>query len=170
DYAGLLEKSLLCLNKAITETRKITRTLNTAAVDDLGLEAAIGQLPGIILEEKGKPETIVHFDKRVEEALAPAYKLTVYRIIQEQLQNIRLHAAATAIGINVHLHENRLLLSISDNGSGFDRLGTGKTKGMGFIIIRNRVAALDGLFELYTAPGQGCRLEIELPLRQTMSI
>jgi two-component system sensor histidine kinase UhpB len=158
---SLLEKGLQYLNTAISEIRKITRSLNTAAVEDVGLEAAIRQL--LATGVGGGPLNAgVDYDNRLNDALTPAIKLMVYRILQEQLQNIHRYAAAGHISVTLMKTGQSLYYSITDDGRGFNV--NEPAKGMGFIVIQNRVAAFNGTFHLYSAPGKGCRLEIELPL------
>jgi len=159
--AALLDKGLQCLNKAISEIRKITQSLNTAAVEDIGLEAAIGQL--LATGCGGRPiDASFDYDDRLEEVLMPGIKLMVYRIIQEQLQNIYRYAGARYISITLVKAGQSLYFSIADDGRGFDV--NLPHKGMGFIIIQNRLAAFNGTFRVYSAPGKGCRLEMEIPL------
>lgn len=160
----LLDRGLTCLNNAIAEIRKITQSHNSAAVADLGLEAAIGQL---ITAGPSHPhiDTCVNYDPQLEDALSPALQLTLYRIIQEQLSNVYRHAQAASVCIRLQKHDRQLHLSISDDGKGFDVKRAARSRGMGLIIINNRVAAYDGAFQLHAAPGKGCRLEIAIPLQ-----
>ena len=161
---GLFDKGLLCLDKAIAGIRKITQSLNSTAVEDLGLEAAIGQL----MTTKPDGLFITHsidYDNKLDKLLSPALKLAVYRIIQEQLANVFRHADAQSVCITLQKHDRELYLSITDDGKGFDLKSAGRNRGMGFIIINNRVAAFDGTFELNATPGRGCSVEIEIPLQ-----
>jgi len=161
---GLFDKGLQCLDKAITGIRKITQSLNSAAVEDLGLEAAIGQLINT------KPDGLfinhsIDYDNKLDKVLSPALKLAVYRIIQEQLANVFRHADAQSVCITLQKHDRQLYLSVTDDGKGFDLKRAGRNRGMGFIIINNRVAAFDGTVELSATPGRGCSVEIEIPLQ-----
>jgi len=159
---GMLEKGLQCLNQAISEIRKITQTLNTAAVEDIGIEAAIRQLLATGCGRK-PINASVDYDARLNQALTPSEKLMVYRIIQEQLQNIYRYADAAHISVTLIKAGPSLYFSITDDGRGFHV--SQPRKGMGLLVIQNRVAAFNGIFRLHAAPGKGCRLEIELPLQ-----
>jgi len=157
-----LEKGLQCLNAAILSIRKITQSLNTAAVDDLGLEAAIRQL----LSTGGGGKAIdasIDYDERLNDILSPCMKLMIYRVIQEQMHNIYRYAGAKHISVTLMKMGQSLYFSIADDGRGFDV--NRPHKGMGFVIIQHRVTAFNGTFRLYSAPEKGCRLEIELPLQ-----
>jgi signal transduction histidine kinase len=87
----------------------------------------------------------------------------LYRIVQEALTNIYKYACATTVAIEIEATPETVQLVIADNGCGFDR---GLVKGTGFGLqgMQERVAAIGGRFELETAPGRGCRIEIEVPL------
>ncbi len=156
---GLLNKGLLHLGMAMAEIRKITQSFNAGVVHDLGLEAAIRSLL-----EAAPPaiSTFLDFDDDLEQQLSPALKLMVYRIIQEQTDNIYRYANAACLSVELRLEDDQLYFSISDDGKGFNTQQP--RKGMGFIIIQNRVASFHGSFSLLSAPGTGCHLEIRVPL------
>jgi signal transduction histidine kinase len=103
-----------------------------------------------------------------------ALKIAAYRIIQEALTNICKYAQATNVNIGVDVGENigteqsfpaqgqRLLISINDNGQGFDPQHN--TTGFGLQGMRERTLALGGDFQLNTRPGQGCEIRVALPI------
>jgi signal transduction histidine kinase len=103
-----------------------------------------------------------------------ALKIATYRIIQEALTNICKYAQATQveIGINIGVditaekqspvQGQRLLISINDNGQGFDPQHN--TTGFGLQGMRERTLALGGDFQLKTGPGQGCEIRVTLPI------
>lgn len=158
---SLLEKSLYCVNQAMADINKIAYSLDSSIVEDTGLEAGVRQLLAVGREGK-YIKARMDCEPQLEQALPPAVKLAVYRIIQEQLENIYSYSGAQNIYISMKQQGQQLYLSIEDDGKGFDTKRAGR--GMGFIIINNRVAAFNGRFELYSAHGNGCRLEIEVPL------
>jgi two-component system, NarL family, sensor kinase len=93
-------------------------------------------------------------------------ELMLYRITQEQLNNINKYAKATKTVITVRIAAEKLFLSIADDGAGFD---TGKKmKGIGLRNIANRVEFYNGALEIISAPGEGCRLVIEIPLNKSL--
>lgn len=159
----LLGKGLQCLDEAIIGIRRITRSLNSGIVDDIGLEAAIGQLMNSGWGGQ-QIRACISYDPLLDEALPPAVQLMVYRIIREQMENIYRYADAQCISIVLEKRYRSFRLTVADDGKGFDVRRAARSKGMGFIVINNRVAAYDGIFELFAAPGEGCRLEIEVPL------
>jgi signal transduction histidine kinase len=89
------------------------------------------------------------------------YKTCVYRVVQEALHNCSRHSRATTVRIRVQQEPSRLLLSIQDDGQGFD---VKQSKGLGLLGIEERVARLGGKCEVHSSPGSGTILTIELPL------
>jgi signal transduction histidine kinase len=90
-------------------------------------------------------------------------KLMLFRIIQEQINNIIRHAGASSISIKLQADDNELSLDIADDGKGFDVSAI--KKGLGLINIINRVELFDGNAEIITSPGNGCLLQIRAPLK-----
>lgn len=88
-------------------------------------------------------------------------KLNIYRIIQEQINNIQKHAQATNVSVSVTTNDNNICLLVSDNGKGFDR--NAKREGIGITNILNRVESFNGDVEIKTEAGKGCVVEIRIP-------
>ena len=94
--------------------------------------------------------------------------MTAYRIIQEALTNVVKHAQAKSCRVYLQRLANTLLVTVEDDGIGFDLEASGRPDdpyGLGLIGIRERVARLGGSLRLESAPGQGTRLTVELPVR-----
>jgi signal transduction histidine kinase len=97
-------------------------------------------------------------------AINSAIQTNVYRIIQEQLNNIVKHARAKKVEIHVNLTGDDIKLVVADNGTGFDpELAN---EGIGMKNIKRRTEMLSGNLTLNTSPGNGCQLVIVLPLNQ----
>ncbi|HET7898011.1 MAG TPA: ATP-binding protein, partial [Flavisolibacter sp.] len=88
-------------------------------------------------------------------------KLALFRIIQEQLNNIIKYAKANTVSIILRLTHDNVLLQIKDNGIGFDMNRT--KKGLGITNISNRADLLGGSALLTSSPGHGCELNVCLP-------
>ncbi len=91
------------------------------------------------------------------------YKLSVYRIIQELLQNIIKHAQATSTLVQLHIDESLLSITVEDNGIGYDQHGTFNS-GIGLRNIRTRVMQMKGRLSVNTEPGNGTSVYIEVDL------
>lgn len=112
--------------------------------------------------ETGTVKIISDCKKINEKTMSYEFKLNIFRIIQEQLNNILKHAEASEIKLGLVEKKKSLYLSISDNGKGFDPIE--KSKGIGIINIKSRALSFNGIFSLVSQPGQGCSLLIRFPL------
>ena len=94
------------------------------------------------------------------------FKLDVFRIVQEQLNNIIKHAKASRVKIGLFQNEADIVLSVADNGIGFDI--TKKADGIGIINIKSRAAFYDGHADFISKPGKGCLLTVTFPLKHSV--
>jgi signal transduction histidine kinase len=96
-----------------------------------------------------------------EEQPDTGLNLVIYRIIQEQLNNILKHAKARETAIRLSQNDKSIILSIADNGVGFD---TGqKRKGSGVNNIKSWAASYNGTADFVSEPGRGCSLIVSFP-------
>jgi signal transduction histidine kinase len=102
-------------------------------------------------------------------ALAPQAELTLYRAAQEALTNVRKHARAARVDVTLAYEPARVRLSVADDGVGASLQsppqngGEREGGGFGLIGVRERAALLGGALRTQSAPGEGFRLEVELP-------
>ncbi|MDE3143524.1 MAG: hypothetical protein KGL19_05185, partial [Bacteroidota bacterium] len=97
-------------------------------------------------------------EKYNEKEVDKKKELTLYRIVQEQLNNIIKHAGANEVIITLKRENENLVLNVTDNGIGFnDKL---VSEGIGIRNIKNRVDFYGGTVNIITAPNKGCTLEI----------
>jgi two-component system sensor histidine kinase UhpB len=159
-----IEKSYEGINLAIEEVRKLSHTLVPPAfTDDNKFIDAVNNLVANF-EMSGKTEIKVDIPANGQFKLSDEkIKLTFYRIIQEQLNNILKYARATTVSITLLVAANKYQLIISDNGAGFDI--NEKHKGIGLRNIESRVEVHSGTVEIISAPGEGCTLKIEIPFK-----
>ena len=102
----------------------------------------------------------------VSEELTEDHKTCIYRIVQEALHNIVQHANARNVRITVTQEPDRLLLSIQDDGRGFN---PPQERGMGLIGMEERVSALGGRLVVESVRGEGTTLRVALPLPRAMT-
>jgi signal transduction histidine kinase len=154
----LLKKSASHLKTVIEEIRALSRSLIPPTLSDLGLVESIRELTETVTLAKNINFTIDHegFD---EGEITSGKQLVLYRILQEQLNNIMKHSQADAVGIELKQTGHSTQLVITDNGVGFD-VNNSKF-GMGLTNIRNRLEIFNGKMKLTSAPGQGCKLAVE---------
>ena len=94
-------------------------------------------------------------------ALDEDLKLNIYRIVQEQINNILKYAEASNATISINEINGEIYVSILDNGKGFEPLL--KRKGIGISNIINRIESYNGDVTIESSPGKGCKLEIRIP-------
>ncbi|MHA4844113.1 PAS domain-containing sensor histidine kinase [Flavitalea antarctica] len=152
------------LAMAIEEIRKLSQRLVTHRFDEDSFTEAIR-----FLIESLSMEKIVAFDaaELEEGAVHESIKLTLFRIVQEQLNNISKYAEATNVSITIRNDTRKVSLQIRDNGIGFNTKA--KRAGVGLTNIYNRVESYNGIVDITSAPGQGCELDLWIPLDQPYS-
>ncbi|HEV7781162.1 MAG TPA: PAS domain S-box protein [Chitinophagaceae bacterium] len=146
---------------AIEEIRKLTKGLTTNTIKYLGLCEAIND----IAEETMKINPVkisCSLKEFSENSIDEKFKVNIFRIIQEQLNNILKHAKATRITINLFQDKKVTTLVLNDNGVGFDT--TRKQKGIGVENIKSRAGNFRGNAEFVSSPGNGCTLTVVFPM------
>jgi two-component system sensor histidine kinase UhpB len=158
----LLERSTELVSKAINEIRKISKSLITPGLREIGL---IDSIEDIIDDMKAtKQELQIELDLQniSEEQIEDRRKLTLFRVVQEQLTNIVKHAKATRVLIRLSIEGVNVVLTVADNGVGFD-MGRHR-KGVGITNIISRAELFNGKVEINTAPDEGCILTVSIPI------
>lgn len=158
----LLEKAIEYQLLALQEIRKLSRSLSTPGIKTAGLKDSISD---IVNNLRALQQMTVEFtfDPELEQKLTDEQKLTIYRVVQEQSNNIIKYAGAGRVEIDIREKQGRIFLSISDNGKGFDMKADQITNGIGFINMNSRAAAINGKFSVAASPGKGCRIELDFP-------
>ena len=155
----LLAKSRNNISMAIEEIRRLSKELITPSLNDLGLVQSIKELIRSIQMVK-KMKIRLSISGVDEDALLPEQKINVYRIIQEQLNNILKHAQASSVSIELNKQREQIRLCVEDDGKGFDpRM---RRDGVGISNIMSRAELYNGRVEIDSSPGKGCRLEVIL--------
>jgi two-component system sensor histidine kinase UhpB len=157
----LLYKSYENISKAINEIRLLSKNLVPPSLGDIGLKEALLELIANITVSPGLHIRIKANDQHIE-SLHNNKKLILYRIIQEQMNNIIKHAHATQAEIELKTTRHKAHLIIKDNGVGFDPRQ--KAKGIGLNNIISRVEMQNGSMEIISSNGQGCTLKVDIPL------
>lgn len=156
----LIRLSLKNIGGMIREIRTLSQSLVPPTLGDIGLVESIQELCDSL---KRAHTFSVDFVSRYfnESAIADNVKLMLFRIIQEQVNNIIRHSHATEVHIKLQSDAESIILTIEDNGTGFDPEKA--RKGMGLNNIASRAALMGGKADIKAAPGEGCILTVELP-------
>ncbi|MBO9204130.1 MULTISPECIES: sensor histidine kinase [Niastella] len=145
------------IHMAIEEIRKLSKSLVSPSAEDLGIIETINDMIGDIRWAQ-KIDISFNYAGINESKLDYGLKLTIYRIVQEQMSNILKHAEATQVVITLKEQAKKLILTIFDNGKGFDPQT--RRKGIGLNNIINRVDVFNGMVDIESAPGQGCMVRV----------
>jgi two-component system, NarL family, sensor histidine kinase UhpB len=160
--AELITKGQDCIVMAIEEIRKLSKSLIVPVFITAGLKQAIEGMAADIRGAK-KVEIITSLDALQDILLSEVMKISIYRIVQEQLNNILKYADASLVKIQVNVKGDNIILIISDNGRGFDMQLP--STGVGMINIQNRAALFNGKVDINSSPGNGCVLKVEMCIK-----
>lgn len=155
----LLKQVLRKSSEARGRIREISSLLRPGILDDIGIREAIEHYVSEFISRTGISASL---SLECSSKDIPSEAATVlYRILQEALNNVSLHAGASVVAIRLSAKENRILLSIRDNGNGFDR--SSLEKSLGITGMKERALRLEGDFQLDSSPGNGTEIRVELP-------
>lgn len=156
------EDAKLLLNEAIDEMRGISRTLYPLQLKELGITSAIHNL--IEQLDENYPDTYIFGDvDNIDGVLTTENELNLFRIIQECLSNVIKHAKAQSAKLELQKKDNAILLTLQDNGVGFDFLIKFKNlKSLGLKTIKERVRYINGILRVESSPGNGSKFNIEI--------
>jgi len=160
DGTTLFEKSLQQLDGTIAELRKVAHNMMPEALMKYGLRSAVAdfcesmQLSGntkIIYEQFGS-------DRELSNTAA----VNIYRVIQELVNNAIIHGKPAQVLVQLTIGDDSVLITVEDDGKGFDQHAAGKQHGIGLANIRHRVNYFNGEMEIDAEPGGGTTVNIEL--------
>jgi PAS domain S-box-containing protein len=160
--AELMQLALKGINDVINEVRAMSRSLVPYTLKDLGLVESISELIDSLQRTQSLQVYFEHsgFD---DSSIPENQQLTIFRIVQEQMNNICKHANASSATIQLQLKSGQILLNISDNGRGFN-IDTVR-KGLGLANMRNRAELFGGKVSIISEEGYGTLMSVSIPFR-----
>lgn len=167
DAKNELQNLKKVMRDSLQEVRKIIYNLRPMALDDLGL---LPTLERYVISFKETTGIDVGLKCRgIDDILKPAISLTVFRIVQEALNNILKHSKSPNATIILERIDSNLSIIIYDNGVGFNTktvnmTSSGLTGGFGLFSMKERVALLEGEFDIVSEERKGTRIKILIPL------
>ncbi|RME45225.1 MAG: HAMP domain-containing protein [Caldilineae bacterium] len=148
--------------EAQEKARTLSHALRPAMLDDMGLLPTLHWYVDLLEQQAN---LAISLDARLDEtSLSPHLKTTLYRLVVEALTNVHKHAEASSVDITLTQSDDRLTLSIADDGRGFDPASLQHSQSLGVAGMRERVNLLRGNFLLESTPGQGTKITITLPV------
>jgi two-component system, NarL family, sensor histidine kinase UhpB len=172
DYKDYIIKTQEFISQAMDELRKLSHAL--VGPDKNATVGLIDSLEKLVNDMRALKKMKIHLNYQsnghgeIEDGLPEGLKLNVYRIIQEQLNNIIKHAQASEVKIELEKETSGLKIIITDNGRGFS-VET-RRSGIGLINIKNRAEMFNGKFDIKSAPGKGCSMSIVFLIKDEVAI
>jgi len=161
---GPLDELESITDRTIQTVRDLSLLLHPSLLDDLGLGPALDwQATGFSKRTGIRVEVVL---KGMDERLSAEIETSVYRIVQEALNNVAKHSGATECTVDIERSDRELTVTVCDNGRGFDRTrweGQPGRRGLGLIGIQERVSGFGGRFEIEGNAQTGTRLRVVLP-------
>ncbi len=154
-----LESIRKLAESSVNVARNMALLLRPSMLDDFGLVPALEWQAREISKRTGIAVSVEAAG--VSDDLPDDHNTCVYRIVQEALHNCARHAQARSARIGVRQESGRIVLSIQDDGKGFDAR---RVRGLGLVGMEERVNHLGGTFQVKSEPGCGTVLLVELPL------
>ena len=159
DIAARLEESSLLVRRTVDAMRNIMGELRPQALDDYGLLAALRLLAAAFFKRTGIQVILNGAD--CSSVIPKTIDLALFRIAQEALNNIAKHSSASRVEIALAQNNDIVILTLRDDGIGFDPQKPGGSHGWGLLIMRERAEAVGASFTLETSRGNGVRVQIE---------
>jgi signal transduction histidine kinase len=145
--------------KTVNEVRDLALLLRPSMLDDFGLVPALNWHAREMTKRTGLSVVVSAGDEADD--LPDEHKTCIYRLVQEAVNNSARHANARNVEVTVKREDARVLLSVRDDGAGFD---TRFVRGLGLLGMEERVRRLGGQFRLDSHLGRGTLIAAELPL------
>jgi signal transduction histidine kinase len=148
--------------KGMNEIRNMALLLRPSMLDDFGLLPALEWQAREIGKRTGLR---VRVASEMSSELPEEHKSCVYRVVQEALNNCAQHAQASAVEVRVRQADGQILVTVQDDGSGFD---PERVRGLGLLGMEERARHLGGTFQIDSQPGRGTLLRVTLPQREVV--
>lgn len=149
------------LKHAISETRNISQNLLPKAIQDYGLELAAESLTNQL--RKSHKIDVYFYSKLDGIELPDKVQINLYRILQEALNNATKHANPTKIEVQIAYSEGEILMSVEDNGSGFDTNEI-NNHGIGIRSMKTRVGAMSANLDIVSNKDRGTIISVVVPI------
>ncbi len=168
DSAGLasgLDDAVALVESTRDQIRLIARDLRPPSLDGLGLGMA---LEGFCNDFAKRTNLAIRYSSSGDVTAPDAVEMCLYRLLQEGLSNVAVHAAASRVDVALERDGAVIRLSIVDDGAGFEPAavaGRSPESGLGLAGMRERIELLDGVLVIESASGRGTSITAELPVR-----
>jgi signal transduction histidine kinase len=169
DAAESIRDARAIADRTLQEVRDLSQMLHPSVLDDMGLSAAVGWYLDNFSKRTGIRTDLLQ--EQMDGRFSAEVEIAAYRIVQEALTNVTRHAQANSCRVYMQRLAHTLLVTVEDDGRGFDPQAIGRAphRGLGLVGIRERVVAAGGILRLESSPGKGTRVSVELPVESLSS-
>ncbi len=164
EHASTIDRTIGMLDHSIAELRRVAHNMMPESLLKLDLNNALQDYCQQITNSNALEITYQGFGLSDIEA-DHTVKITVYRIVQELINNIIRHASAKNAVVQVIAKDRELSIAVEDDGKGFDTAMLDSAKGIGYKNISNRVEFLKGKIDVSSEMGKGTSVYIQIPLQ-----
>jgi two-component system, NarL family, sensor kinase len=161
ENAQAFERSMDMLDSSIREMRRVAHNMMPEALIKFGLDAALKDFCNDV-NQTGALKVAYQSIGIAGLELEQTKSITIYRIVQELLNNTMKHAGATQALVQVIRNNGLITVTVEDDGKGFDSAILKQSKGIGWSNIQNRVEFLNGKWDVHSEPGEGTSVHIEM--------
>jgi signal transduction histidine kinase len=155
------------VDRIISEVRRLSYNLRPLALDDFGLSVALEMLCSDF-KRVYNVDTTLRVKGSAGDLHDDQLDIALYRVAQGALSNVAKHAAATSVDVSMSRDDDHVVLSVKDDGRGFDMASLRKQRdvysGLGLIGMRERSEMLGGTFSITSKPDHGTRVQVRIPM------
>ena len=161
DNSQAFERSMDMLDSSIKEMRRVAHNMMPEALVKFGLDTALKDLCNDVNQSGALQVNYLSIGME-NAAIEQTTAITIYRIVQELINNTMKHAAAKTAILQVAKSDSHLSVTVEDDGKGFDKTVLNQAKGIGWSNIQNRVEFLKGTLDVQSEKEKGTSVHIEL--------
>jgi signal transduction histidine kinase len=158
----VIEKAGERLGSVARDLQQLSRSLHSAVLEKIGLEAAIRSDCTALRQRTGWEVEFHSVD--VPKRLPEPVSLAAYRVFQEALQNVLRHSQTNRLEVSLAVEGSGLVLRVKDRGLGFEVDSANRNGGLGLLSMRERLRMAGGSLQLESEPGKGTQVEARLPM------
>lgn len=153
------------IDSAVKEIRELSYSLTPKLLGEFGLISAIQTLLDQVRTNSDLHISFQHYGN--EDRISQKLEISIYRVLQEIINNILKHAHATAFSVQLFKDSNKISLLVEDNGRGFDVENAISKGGLGLLNMRERIENLNGSINFSSGKSAGTEVMIDIPLQQS---
>lgn len=159
DNMAVFDRSLDMIDSSINELRRVAHNMMPEMLTRYSLDEALKEY--CITINSTELLRLKYHSLGMEARLENSAEITIYRIVQELLNNAMKHSRATDVFVQLIKEGSRLNVVVEDNGIGFDMSTMGNKQGAGLVSVKSRVDYLKGQLDIHSGAGKGTLVNIE---------